>query len=429
VDICILAVLILLNGLLSLSEMAVVTVSINKVKLRAEHGDKKCVFLKNVKENASNFLSTIQIGISFLSILTGVYAADVFAEPVFTALKGLFPGLGDNMMPLVFFITTVVISYFSLVFGELVPKRLAISKSMEISREVVGFIAVLSVLFKPFIKILSFSTDIILKLFRIKETADEDITEEEIRMMVDASSETGGIDESELEMINNVFEFDDTTAAEILTHRTKLAALPVDCDINALINIVNERFSRIPVYEENIDNIIGILYTRDLLEYIIKERDIGEIDIRKIMRKPCFVHESKKTDELFKQMQKDKQHMSVVVDEYGGTVGIVTMEDLVEEIMGNIQDEFDDEEFPDIEHIDKTTYLINGTLNLSDVADFFKTTLPHDEYDTLSGFFIGQIGRIPEENERPEIIFGGIIFKVYEMEEKRIKAIIASKIT
>ncbi|MDR1688657.1 MAG: hemolysin family protein [Clostridiales bacterium] len=428
-DIGILAVLILLNGLLSLSEMAVVSVSINKVRLRAEQGDKASILIKKIKENPTRFLSAIQIGITFLSIFSGSYAGEVFSEPIYENLSKVYPGIGPGLYPLVVFCTTVVVSYFTLVLGELVPKRLAMAKPLEISRVVVGFFNALTLVFLPFVKILTFSSELVIKLLRIKDAVDDDVTEEEIRMMVDASGETGGIDESEQEMINNVFEFDDKTAGDILTHRTKLVSLPADCGVQDIKNaVINERFSRIPVYEDTIDKIIGILYIHDLLEYILKDGSLDCIDLKKIIRKPYFVLESKKTDELFEQMQKDKIHMAVVVDEYGGTLGIVTMEDLVEEIMGNILDEFDEEDIPDIETLDQNTYRVDGTLSLPEVSEFFKIQLPVEEYDTLSGFFIGRLGHIPEETEKPEIEFADFLFKVNEMEEKRIKTIVVRKI-
>jgi len=428
-DIGILAVLIGLSGFLSLSEMAVVSVNINRIKLKADQGDKKSAQIKEVKENTSGFFSTIQFGNTFIAVFAGAYAGNVFAEPLFNWLVGFWPELNPNILPVIILFMTVFVSYFTIVLGELIPKRIAVAKPMEISRAVIGVISILTFLFMPFVKILSFSTDIVIKILRIKDSEENEVTEEEIRLIMDTRGEQGGIDEAEREMINNIFEFDDKTAGEIITHRTKLVALPADCANDALINAVtNGRFSRIPVYEDNIDNIIGVLYTHDLLEYIVKQEGLPEIDIRAIMRKPYFVHESKKTDELFKQMQKDRLHMSVVVDEYGGTLGIVTMEDLIEEIMGNILDEYDEEERPDIEEIGAGAYLISGALNLTDAANFFKATFPDDEYETLSGFLIGCIGHIPEAGERAEAECGGVVFKVYEVEEKRVKSIIACKI-
>jgi len=268
-------------------------------------------------------------------------------------------------------------------------------------------------------------TKIIKMLSGIKK--DGEVTENEVRLMVDAVAESGTIDESEMAMIHNVFKFDDKTAEDIATHRTDIEAISSDASEEDVMSITSEvKYSRLPVYEDSIDNIVGILHIKDLLKYILK-KGRGEFQLKVIMRKPYFVPLSKKLDELFEEMQKNKQHMAIVVDEYGGTIGLVTMEDIIEEIMGNIWDEYDEEEGPDIQEIDINTYRMNGTANLDDVAEVLGVNLPEDDYDTLGGFIIGQLGRIPAEEEQPEIEFNGLVFKVKRMDEKRIDSVIVCK--
>ena len=262
----------------------------------------------------------------------------------------------------------------------------------------------------------------------MKSGKSDDATEREIRMLLDEGEEDGTIEEAEREMINNIFEFNNKTAVEIATHRKDLVALPKDAPREEIVRtVVREGYSRLPVYEENIDNIVGVLHIKDMLNYILDPKDEA-FDLTRIMRKPYFVPLSKKTDELFEEMQKNKVHMVVVVDEYGGTEGIVTMEDLIEEIMGSILDEYDDDESPEIEEIADKTYLVNGKTDLETVAEFFNAKLPIEDYETVGGFIIGELGRIPLRDEQPELELEGLIFKVYKMAENRIESAVISKI-
>ena len=260
---------------------------------------------------------------------------------------------------------------------------------------------------------------------RLRRT--ENVQEEEIRKMVDASAETGSIDKDEIEMINNVFAFDDRTVWEISTHRREMTSLSIDADMEEVVRTVTETaYSRIPVYEGSIDNIIGILHSKDMMKHVLNS-GLENIKIRDILRKPYFVPQSKKTDELFREMQKKKVHMAIILDEYGGTAGFVTMEDLIESVMGNILDEYDDEEEPDIVALDETTFKISGGAPLESVAEFFGAEMPVGEFNTLSGFIIGELGHIPSEDESPEIVWGGLVFKVKEIDERRIVSAVVSR--
>jgi putative hemolysin len=261
-------------------------------------------------------------------------------------------------------------------------------------------------------------------LFGVDPNQDEEeVTEEEIRMMVDVGEERGAIQENEKEMINNIFDFDNKTAMDIMTHRIDIVALPINAGLKEVVSILNEeKYTRIPVYEGNIDNIVGILHAKDIIKFIDCDQRKVDFDLRKLIRLPYNVPWSKRTDELFGELQKNKNHMAVIIDEYGGTAGIVTMEDLVEEIVGNIFDEYDEEE-KDFEKLDENTYIVNGSAGLDAVKDYVDAMLPIEEYDTLSGFVISQLGRIPQPGEKPEIEFNGFVFKVIEISEKRIEKI------
>jgi len=249
---------------------------------------------------------------------------------------------------------------------------------------------------------------------------DKEVTEEEIRLMVDVSEERGGIDEYEKLMINNIFEFNNKMVSDIMIHRTDIGALPIEASLEEVIAFLNsEKYSRIPVYKDTIDNIIGILYAKDLIYLLSNDTDQVSFKLKSIIRQPYIVPESKRTDELFRELQKNKIHIAVVIDEYGGTAGIVTIEDLIEEIVGNISDEYDEEE-EDFKKLDENTVIIKGTTSLDDVEDYLEVKLPTEDYETLGGFLIGQLGRIPKKNDNPTVEFNDLIFKIEEVEEKRI---------
>lgn len=427
-QILLLILLIGLNAFFASAEIALLSLNESKVRQQAEKGDKKAIILKNLLSDPNKFLSTIQIGITLAGFLASAFASDMFAEKLVEFLNRMglrTPRTLLNNIAVV--VITLVLSYFTLVLGELVPKRLAMKKSDLIARIAVGPINALSIVTSPFVGFLSLSTNFVVRLLGIDPNEEEDpITEEEILLMLDEGEEKGTIDESEREMISNIFAFDNKVVTDIMTHRTDVVAIPVDASLNEIVSLVNEeKYTRFPVYEESIDNIIGILHSKELIKYInMGQEEKSNFELSKLIRDPYYVPSSKKTDELFEEMQKNKVHMAVVIDEYGGTAGIVTIEDLMEEIVGNIFDEYDvDEDENDIEKLDDATYVINGTIDLDTVEEFFDIKLPVDEYDTLSGFVIGQLGRIPEEHDKPEVEFNGLVFKVEEIEEKRISKV------
>lgn len=417
--------LIVLNAFFAASEIALISLNDNKIRLMAEEGNKKAKLLKSLLSEPSRFLATIQIGITLAGFLASAFASESFAERLadLISLTGL-PVPRATIKTISMIVITLILSYFTLVLGELVPKRLAMKKAEAISMFVCGPLNVLLQAAAPFVKLLTASTNFLVRLLGVDPQADEGhVTEEEIRMMVDVGEERGAIHETEKEMINNIFEFDNKTAVDIMTHRTDIVALPSHASLEEATALINEeKYTRIPVYEDSIDNIIGILHAKDLIQYVMADCNKLDFNLKSILRQPYFVPFSKKTDELFKELQKNKTHISIIIDEYGGTAGIVTIEDLMEEIVGNILDEYDEDE-KEFEKLDENTFIVNGTASLDMVKEYFGTELPLDEYDTLGGFVIGQLGRIPRGEERPEIEFNGLIYKVDTVEEKRISRV------
>lgn len=272
--------------------------------------------------------------------------------------------------------------------------------SEKIAFGTIGIIRAISIITAPFVKLLTASTNGISKLFGITGADEETVTEEEIRMMVDVGEEKGSIKEEEKELINNVFELNDKVVSEIMIHRKDIYAIDINSDIDNILKELDEyKYSRIPVYEENIDNIVGMLFIKDLLANVNKK---DKVKISKIIREPYFVSENKQIDELFRDLQKNKHQLAIVLDEYGGTAGLVTMEDIIEELVGNIFDEYDDEE-KEFEKIDDNTFLISGSVSIHDLRKILGVEIPEGEYDTLSGYLIELLGRIPSDDEKPVI--------------------------
>ena len=426
IELLILILLIVLNGFFAASEIALISLNDNKLRFMSNDRNKKKIeLLKKLLSEPGRFLATIQIGITLGSMLSSAFASESFSDRLVGLIKLTGIPVPDAVLKSISVIViSMILSYFSLVIGELVPKRIAMKKEEDISLFAVRPLYILSVATLPVVKFLNASTNVIVRLFGIDPNQDEEeVTEEEIRMMVDVGEEKGAIQENEKEMINNIFDFDNKTAMDIMTHRTDIVALPIDAGLKEVINVINEeKYTRIPVYEGSIDNIIGILHAKDIIKFIDCDQSREDFDLRKLIRNPYNVPWSKRTDELFSELQKNKNHMAIIIDEYGGTAGIVTMEDLVEEIVGNILDEYDEEE-KELEKLDDNTYIASGSVGLDVVKEQFDAPLPIEEYDTLSGFVISQLGRIPEHEEKPEIEFSGLIFKVMEISEKKIEKI------
>jgi len=428
-EILVILILLLVNAFFAASEMALISLNDNKIKLMAEQGDKKAKLIHKMLSEPSKFLATIQIGITLAGFLSSAFASESFSEGLVGLIqKTNIPVSAATLKTFSVFIISLILSYFSLVLGELVPKRLAMKKAESMSMISIQPLKILNKVMGPFVDLLTVSTNTIVRLFGVDPNSKEDeVTEEEIRMMVDVGEEKGVIQETEKLMINNIFEFDSKAVSEIMTHRTEIVGISKDASFKEVMDVVNsELYTRFPVYEDSIDNIIGILHTKDLFKYVGGASTEG-FNLNKLIRQPYFVPSSKKIDELFVEIKKMKSHMAVVIDEYGGTAGLVTLEDLVEEIVGNIFDEYDEEE-KEIETIDETSYRINGSMDLDRVNEYLDIQMPVDEYETLSGFLIGQLGRIPNKGENPQIEYGSYIFKVDQIDEKRITSVSAVKV-
>lgn len=421
IHLVILLVLILINAFFAMSEIAIVTFNDNKLKRMAEDGNKRATTLLSMVTEPSKFLSTIQIGVTLSGFLASASAAEQFADPFAQMLTPFMPYAAAESIALI--VITLLLSYVSLVLGELVPKRIAMHHPERISLMVAPIIKLVFLISKPFVAVLSASTNLVLKLFRIDaQDKPEQVTEEEIRMMVDVGNEEGSIEKDEADMIDNIFEFDDITAEDVMTHRTDVAAVENTATVMDVITLaIKEGYSRIPVYEEDIDNIIGIVYAKDMLQCITETaEEMSSQPITPFIRKAIFVPESNRCADLFKTFKEKKMQMAIVVDEYGGTSGIVTMEDLLESIVGNMQDEYDHEE-EEYQKVSDNVFTLDGSMSLEDVEELLGTNIGSEEdYDTLSGLITDTLDRIPAKNEHPSVRIGNVEFTVLMTEERRI---------
>ncbi|QNU66682.1 HlyC/CorC family transporter [Ruminiclostridium herbifermentans] len=428
--IVLLIVLVLLNAFFSGAEIALISLNDKLIKKQAEEGDKKAKQLYTFLSEPGKFLSTIQIGITLAGFLASAFATESFADDLVALVMKLNLPIDESIIRSIsMVIITIILSYFTLVFGELIPKRVAMQKADFFSKIAVGPLMAISKVTSPFVKFLTASTNFFIKLLGGNPSAEDDerITEEEIRMMMEVGEEKGVIQDTEKEMIDNVFEFDDKRVSEIMTPRPDIISIPANAQLDYITKVIDEeKYTRIPVYKENIDNIIGILHVKDLIQFI--QKDKKEFCLEKIIRTPYFVPETKKTDDLFTELKKHKVQMAVVIDEYGSTAGIVTMEDLVEEIVGNIFDEYDIEEKDfEYEYLDNNTYIFDGSISLDKVEEVLDEDLPDDNFDTLSGFIMDLLGRIPKKDEYPTVETENIVFKVLKLEGKRIVKVKAAK--
>ena len=420
-QIVILVILILLNAYFAATEIAFISLNDAKIEKEAKEGNKKAKNIIKMLKSPSKFLATIQIGITFAGFLSSAFASEAFADKLAPLLNLYIPFIGvETWKGISIVIITIILSFFTLVFGELVPKRLAMKYYEKIAYATIGTIKNISIITAPFVKLLTASTNIVSKIFGVEESEEEIVTEEEIKMMISEGEEKGTIEKEEKQLLNNVFEFNDIIVSEAMTPRTDMYSININDDIKKLLDEIDEfKYSRIPVYDEDIDDIKGILYLKDIIKPL---KDNEKIDIKKLMREPYFVPESKEIDELFKEMQTNKIHMAIVIDEYGGTAGVITMEDIIEEILGNILDEYDDEEI-EAKQIDDNTYILSGSLTSYDLKKMFGVELPEGDYETLSGYLIEKLGRIPENDEHPIIEGEKLTYKIEEVEDKRIKYI------
>ncbi len=446
----------------SCTEMAVVSVNKNRMGMLAEKGNKKAKLILKLLEEPTNFLSTIQVAITLSGFFASASAATNFS---FVVENWLNPFNIPYTKEISLVLVTVVLSFFTLVFGELVPKRVALQRAESIALFSVKIVYLISKIVLPFIKLLSFSTNLVLKILGVNlENIEEKVSEEEIKSLIEVGQRHGVFNETEKEMITSVLSFDNKIAREIMIPRKNVYSINIDTPLtvgqrhgvfnetekemitsvlsfdnkiareimiprknvysinidtpltNYLDELLEEKHSRIPVYQGDKDNIVGILYLKD---FIVEARKNGfeNVNISSIMKKPYFVLENKNIDVLFKEFQKRKIFMAILVDEYGSFVGIVTMEDIIEEVMGNIQDVYDEED-PLLEKLSEYTYLVDGFYSLNDLNSKLGLKIDNDEFDTISGFVIDLIGRIPEENEKLQVNYKNLSFQILSVKEK-----------
>lgn len=414
----VLVVLILLNAFFAASEIAFISLNDNKIEMMAKEGNKKAKKIEKMLKEPSRFLATIQIGITLAGFLSSAFASDTFAKKLAPMLHDLVPSITvETWSGISIILITIILSYFTLIFGELVPKRIAMKKSEMIAFASIGVIQFISMVTSPFVRFLEFSTNIVSKLFGVTGDEEEVVTEEEIRMMVDVGQEKGTIEQNEKEMINNIFEFNDRTVSEIMTPRNEIFALDSNLAMADAISEIAEdyKYSRIPVYKDNVDQIIGILYIKDML----LEQKNKNTKVKNLVKDAYFVPETKNIDELFSEMRKNKKQIAIVIDEYGGTAGLVTMEDILEEIVGDIFDEFDEFE-NEYEKIDENTYILDGGIPIYECNKILDINIPEGDYETLSGYLTDCLGRIPSEKEKPVLEIDDVVYKIEKVKDKKI---------
>lgn len=423
-----LIILIFVNAAFACAEIAVISMNDTKLKKMADKKDRRAMRLISLTEQPAKFLATIQVAITLAGLLQSAFAAENFAGPMVSFLVGVGVTIPENVLRTVSIVViTIVLAYFTLVFGELVPKRIGMKKAETIALGMAGILYWVAKIAAPIVWFLSVSTNAILKILRINpEEEDDAVTEEEIKMMLAEGKEKGTIPSEENDLIQNVFEFNDITAEELCTHRRDVVSLNIDDTIEEWEDIIDEtRYSRYPVCNDKLDDVIGILDIKDF--YRCEEKSIEFIKDN-LLKKVLFVPESMKANTLFNKMREKKEHFAVIIDEYGGLSGVVTIYDIFEVIFGDFDDDDSIEKHSDIEQIDEKTWSIEGIADLEDVAEILEVSMPTDTYDTFSGFVCGIIGSIPEEGETFKMEWQNFEIEVLNAKNHIIQSTIVRKI-
>lgn len=413
-------VLIALNAVFASAEIAVISMNETKLKKMAEDGNKKAVKLTKLTEQPARFLSTIQVAITMAGLLGSAFAAENFAGPVVEVLVNLGIHAPEKIMrSVVVLLITIILAYFNLVFGELVPKRIAMKKTEAMALGMSGMLYGVSKAFAPLVFLLTISTNGVLRLIGIDpEEQEEQVSEEEIRMLLTTGNEQGNIDAQETEMIQNVFEFDDISVLELCTHRLDVVYLSLEDDDSQWEETIHEsRHTFFPVCGESIDDIRGVLNTKDYFRMRGKPR---EYIMNHAVDQVNLVPETMKANVLFKNMQKSRNYFAAVIDEYGGISGIITLHDLMEALVGEL---YETEDVPAplaVEKIGENTWKIRGYADLEDVADALGMELPTDTYDTFSGFICGLIGKVPGNGEQFTCSYESLEIQVHNVENHRV---------
>jgi len=406
-------ILILLNAFFAAAEIAVVSLNTTKLRRQEEEGDKKAGKLLKLVEEPASFLSTIQVGITLAGFLGSAFAADNFSEYL---VRWIYDDIGFRGLPekaldtISVIIITIILSYFTLIFGELVPKRIAMQKSMEVAKFSSGVISGVAVVMRPVIWFLSFSTNTVLRILHMKTEAEEEsVTEEEIRMMVDLGGEKGTIDQEEQEWIQNVFRFDDISVRDAMTREPDVVAFSLKETEENILNTIRESgLSRYPVYEEDINDVVGILNARD---YLLSRNGNSSVGLQELLREPYFVPDTIHADDLFRDMQKNKIHIAIVID------------------VGNIYDEFDPALPPEMVRLEDNLWRVSGSVDIEDLAQELDIDLPEDtDYDTVGGMIFSCLRSIPADGSQFDVQVNGLAVHVELLEDQRVETAIISKI-
>lgn len=420
-------IFIFLNAVFASSEIAVIAMNDKKLAKLANTGDKRAVRLLKLTDQPSGFLATIQVGITLVNLLSSAVATENFSGRLVAWMLKLGLDIPESIISILSVtIITLLLLYFTVLLGELIPKRLGMKKAEKIALGMSGPIYVVSKIFTPIVWLFTVSTNGMLRLFGIDPNSEEDENaEEEIRMILDTGKQKGTILPDEQSMIQNIFEFDDISAGEIMTHRTEVSMLWLDeSDEQWEETITKSRHSIYPICAESPDHIKGVLYIKDYLRL----KDVSRENVLENAVQPAyFVPESVRTDVLFRNMKKSRNHFAVVVDEYGGMNGIVTMNDLLEQLVGDLDDNISEpEELPLIEKMDSKTWKIRGTAPLEHVAEQLGVPLPDEEHDTFGGLVFGLLGAVPSDGSTPELEEYGLIIKVTNIKDRRLESSIVS---
>lgn len=416
-------VLIALNAVFACAELAVLSINETKLERMADQGDKRAMRLFKLTREPAKFLATIQVAITLSGFLGSAFAADGFSEPLVDWLLGLGVNIPRATLDsIAVVVITLILSYFTLVFGELVPKRVAMKKAEALGLSISGLVNGISIVFRPIVWFLSVSTNAILRLLGIDPNeANEQVNEEEILMMVDAGSEKGAIDDQEREFIQNVFEFDDLTAEEIAVHRTEVTVLWLEDSMEEWAKTIHDsRHTLYPVCQDSVDNIIGILNAKDYFRLDNKSRDNV---MQNAVKAPFFVPETIKADVLFRKMKKTRNIMAIVLDEYGGMEGIITLNDLIEQLVGDLGEDTAEEAAsePHVEQINEDTWAIIGNVELCDIEQALDVDIGLEDVDTFTGLVFGELDMIPDDGVQDiELDFKGLHIHIRKVEDHQI---------
>ena len=423
--------LILLNAFFAATEIAVISLSSAKLKKLQESGDRTAGRLLKMTEEPSGFLSTIQIGITLAGFLGSAFAADNFSDPL---TEWIYIDLGIKLLPpaalntVSVILITLILSYFTLIFGELVPKRIAMQKSYEVARFSCAIVSTIAFMAKPVITFLSFSTNLVLRLLGMKtEAEEENLTEDEIRLMIELGKEKGAIDEDETEWIQNVFDFRDTSILSAMTREADIINLFEDSSEQEILGVIRESgLSRLPVYTADHEDVAGILYTR---EYLLNLAAKQPKPLSQLLHQAYFVPESIHADDLFRDMQTKKVHMAIVVDEYGNLSGLITMEDLLEKIVGSIYDEFDPIIDPEVEKVNENLWRFPGDTPIKEVEEQMNIILPEqEEYDTIGGMLLSRLRTFPRDGSTVDVEAHGLSLHMEKISHRRIQSVLVKKL-